>query len=150
MRARPGRKPLTVSLMSISWGTGGGCSRARRMTTRQVSRWASGFGATEDRLDRYRRRRDRREDRELREGRREPLAASVLRLLRFLVAAALSVGVFLGGAFLILQTEWTWGWPVLLILVALIMITLGGVRRSEEHTSELQSRGHLVCRLLLE
>src|SRR5690625_3082589 len=28
---------------------------------------------------------------------------------------------------------------------------LGGVTdRSEEHTSELQSRGHLVCRLLLE
>src|SRR5207253_8182884 len=25
-----------------------------------------------------------------------------------------------------------------------------GNRRSEEHTSELQSRGHLVCRLLLE
>src|SRR5690625_2790824 len=27
---------------------------------------------------------------------------------------------------------------------------LRGVARSEEHTSELQSRGHLVCRLLLE
>src|SRR5439155_25673177 len=26
----------------------------------------------------------------------------------------------------------------------------GSTRRSEEHTSELQSRGHLVCRLLLE
>src|SRR5437870_10758958 len=26
----------------------------------------------------------------------------------------------------------------------------GEVERSEEHTSELQSRGHLVCRLLLE
>src|SRR5207253_7992068 len=25
-----------------------------------------------------------------------------------------------------------------------------GVLRSEEHTSELQSRGHIVCRLLLE
>src|SRR5437660_2896904 len=25
-----------------------------------------------------------------------------------------------------------------------------GMDRSEEHTSELQSRGHLVCRLLLE
>src|SRR5690625_7032111 len=25
-----------------------------------------------------------------------------------------------------------------------------GIPRSEEHTSELQSRGHLVCRLLLE
>src|SRR5215208_7724994 len=27
---------------------------------------------------------------------------------------------------------------------------LAGGNRSEEHTSELQSRGHLVCRLLLE
>src|SRR5207253_3771629 len=27
---------------------------------------------------------------------------------------------------------------------------LAHVARSEEHTSELQSRGHLVCRLLLE
>src|SRR5437870_8303551 len=27
---------------------------------------------------------------------------------------------------------------------------LAGAGRSEEHTSELQSRGHLVCRLLLE
>src|SRR5690625_5444822 len=26
----------------------------------------------------------------------------------------------------------------------------GALTRSEEHTSELQSRGHLVCRLLLE
>src|SRR5690625_6128921 len=36
-----------------------------------------------------------------------------------------------------------------------IAILTGGTviseeRRSEEHTSELQSRGHLVCRLLLE
>src|SRR5690625_6793485 len=28
--------------------------------------------------------------------------------------------------------------------------TLNKTGRSEEHTSELQSRGHLVCRLLLE
>src|SRR5439155_15638730 len=27
---------------------------------------------------------------------------------------------------------------------------MGAAERSEEHTSELQSRGHLVCRLLLE
>src|SRR5207253_3488248 len=27
---------------------------------------------------------------------------------------------------------------------------MAALRRSEEHTSELQSRGHLVCRLLLE
>src|SRR5690625_5586611 len=31
-----------------------------------------------------------------------------------------------------------------------IRMLLGLIRRSEEHTSELQSRGHLVCRLLLE
>src|SRR5690625_6082910 len=30
------------------------------------------------------------------------------------------------------------------------LIVLGLPDRSEEHTSELQSRGHLVCRLLLE
>src|SRR3712207_7538600 len=30
------------------------------------------------------------------------------------------------------------------------MIRTFGVRRSEEHTSELQSRQYLVCRLLLE
>src|SRR3989449_8980280 len=30
------------------------------------------------------------------------------------------------------------------------MLRKAGIRRSEEHTSELQSRLHLVCRLLLE
>src|SRR2546422_7035143 len=30
------------------------------------------------------------------------------------------------------------------------MLSMGFVARSEEHTSELQSRLHLVCRLLLE
>src|SRR5690625_6978342 len=29
-------------------------------------------------------------------------------------------------------------------------VAVFGAGRSEEHTSELQSRGHLVCRLLLE
>src|SRR3989442_7453898 len=31
-----------------------------------------------------------------------------------------------------------------------VQVLLGGDFRSEEHTSELQSRPHLVCRLLLE
>src|SRR5690625_5916914 len=31
-----------------------------------------------------------------------------------------------------------------------LSVTENTDRRSEEHTSELQSRGHLVCRLLLE
>src|SRR5207253_8366185 len=35
-------------------------------------------------------------------------------------------------------------WPILSLAAALDQ------DRSEEHTSELQSRGHLVCRLLLE
>src|SRR5690625_5868569 len=36
-------------------------------------------------------------------------------------------------------------------LAALVSLAAAGflMRRSEEHTSELQSRGHLVCRLLL-
>src|SRR5437870_9269564 len=32
----------------------------------------------------------------------------------------------------------------------IVELTVVVDRRSEEHTSELQSRGHLVCRLLLE
>src|SRR5439155_7333396 len=34
--------------------------------------------------------------------------------------------------------------------ILLLGALLGRRSRSEEHTSELQSRGHLVCRLLLE
>src|SRR3989442_5361355 len=34
--------------------------------------------------------------------------------------------------------------------IALVHLGLGNNERSEEHTSELQSRPHLVCRLLLE
>src|SRR5690625_5629783 len=37
---------------------------------------------------------------------------------------------------------------VTVLYIALFLAALAG--RSEEHTSELQSRGHLVCRLLLE
>src|SRR5690625_2648605 len=36
------------------------------------------------------------------------------------------------------------------ILVPGLSLVISGPSRSEEHTSELQSRGHLVCRLLLE
>src|SRR5690625_6011803 len=36
------------------------------------------------------------------------------------------------------------------IPISLVLAILALLRRSEEHTSELQSRGHLVCRLLLE
>src|SRR2546429_3099058 len=39
--------------------------------------------------------------------------------------------------------------PSLLLILALVASYLPA-RRSEEHTSELQSRLHLVCRLLLE
>src|SRR5205814_8364338 len=41
--------------------------------------------------------------------------------------------------------DWTWVSAVLLIDVSHVWST-----RSEEHTSELQSLRHLVCRLLLE
>src|SRR5206468_9449576 len=43
------------------------------------------------------------------------------------------------------------GWSVLTTSGANLGITVGGLAvRSEEHTSELQSRSDLVCRLLLE
>src|SRR2546422_8522233 len=39
---------------------------------------------------------------------------------------------------------------LLLVTLALTSAPPAGAQRSEEHTSELQSRLHLVCRLLLE
>src|SRR5690625_6629314 len=36
------------------------------------------------------------------------------------------------------------------IMIGIISFVMPAALRSEEHTSELQSRGHLVCRLLLE
>src|SRR5690625_4221541 len=44
------------------------------------------------------------------------------------------------------------GMPVIaaVIIGLLLGALIGLLNRSEEHTSELQSRGHLVCRLLLE
>src|SRR6266487_5249587 len=43
-----------------------------------------------------------------------------------------------------------WDWACALAAVAVIAYVLHGGDRSEEHTSELQSPVHLVCRLLLE
>src|SRR3989442_9736849 len=49
-----------------------------------------------------------------------------------------------------------WGWVMWCVCGGLAAATIIGVwsfapwARSEEHTSELQSRPHLVCRLLLE
>src|SRR2546422_7001798 len=47
------------------------------------------------------------------------------------------------------------GWVFVYVVVnqlgyMVVIILAGRVERSEEHTSELQSRLHLVCRLLLE
>src|SRR5690625_5523587 len=42
------------------------------------------------------------------------------------------------------------GLAALMTITAIMLITTTIRLRSEEHTSELQSRGHLVCRLLLE
>src|SRR2546429_1709621 len=39
---------------------------------------------------------------------------------------------------------------ILVILISELFDKFGFISRSEEHTSELQSRLHLVCRLLLE
>src|SRR5690625_5858574 len=41
------------------------------------------------------------------------------------------------------QRWWSWSW-------CSSSVRRAPAQRSEEHTSELQSRGHLVCRLLLE
>src|SRR2546422_7477510 len=47
------------------------------------------------------------------------------------------------------KKEWQAAW-LLRAVTCVDLTTLQGDDRSEEHTSELQSRLHLVCRLLLE
>src|SRR5688572_31584517 len=43
-----------------------------------------------------------------------------------------------------------WAFPVKSPLLCLRFWGVDGVKRSEEHTSELQSQSNIVCRLLLE
>src|SRR5690554_7597462 len=63
----------------------------------------------------------------------------------------------------VLWVIWGWhsqAWALIVLQLGLFAMNLrgtrknaappGNARRSEEHTSELQSRPHLVCRLLLE
>src|SRR5690554_7017911 len=64
-----------------------------------------------------------------------------VRATRLTRASSLHFSVVTSPAFIMLRTTWlTAGcdWP------------MSSAIRSEEHTSELQSRPHLVCRLLLE
>src|SRR3712207_6943349 len=56
---------------------------------------------------------------------------------RVLVQEAEADGV---GTVLVEEVQWIYG----------VSLGLAHLRRSEEHTSELQSRQYLVCRLLLE
>src|SRR5207253_11226059 len=46
--------------------------------------------------------------------------------------------------------KWLWGNGSVQAITRTIVQGVAKPKRSEEHTSELQSRGHLVCRLLLE
>src|SRR5205809_3698253 len=65
--------------------------------------------------------------------------------------------LFRSNALELLPAQLHWGLLPLVVVMALLKLRLDGrpphlalVARSEEHTSELQSRLHLVCRLLLE
>src|SRR5690554_7278153 len=67
--------------------------------------------------------------------------------------ASLLGGLLLGGLALTAQAEDTFSPDQLAVMAggcASCHGTDGRLARSEEHTSELQSRPHLVCRLLLE
>src|SRR5205814_4664682 len=76
------------------------------------------------------------------------LVATWLARVRFWVAAALIAFLFLG----LLPAYSQSSFVALFAVTLAVSFVLGGpvLRRSEEHTSELQSLRHLVCRLLLE
>src|SRR5690625_6638643 len=52
---------------------------------------------------------------------------------------------------LVVPPDQAFGEDTLVYVIDVLAVSaMDGTERSEEHTSELQSRGHLVCRLLLE
>src|SRR2546421_3700391 len=78
--------------------------------------------------------------------------ASYPRLMRnilLIILILLLIGAFPGWGY-----SSGWGYypfgGVGLVLLIVLILALTGRLRSEEHTSELQSRSDLVCRLLLE
>src|SRR5690625_5737114 len=64
-------------------------------------------------------------------------------ILRFTASIAIILMLFWSN----IQTE---EGSITATLIAAFVLMTFTITRSEEHTSELQSRGHLVCRLLLE
>src|SRR5690625_2851897 len=74
--------------------------------------------------------------------------------LFFLQAVSESFGLvfeIIGGIFDLISGVFDFALQVLALAFTFSLLITGGfTSRSEEHTSELQSRGHLVCRLLLE
>src|SRR3712207_8087161 len=69
--------------------------------------------------------------------------------LPIFTVVALQFGALLGGS-VIVETVFSWPGAGWLLMQGVYARDLPVVRRSEEHTSELQSRQYLVCRLLLE
>src|SRR5690625_5458323 len=67
----------------------------------------------------------------------------------FLTVLPIAVVALVLGAILVKNITTPRSTPVDLASILLSAVTFGGLiyGRSEEHTSELQSRGHLVCRL---
>src|SRR3712207_7539578 len=67
---------------------------------------------------------------------------ALLRAVGSAISGSSEHGVILKRGFAATVEEW--------MLAAEYITSAGGDNRSEEHTSELQSRQYLVCRLLLE
>src|SRR3712207_8260287 len=74
------------------------------------------------------------------------LVLTSLTAVYYLALVAVTAGLTGGLGF-----SWPWLLPSVVLLVERTATVWSmGWRRSEEHTSELQSRQYLVCRLLLE
>src|SRR5690625_5408352 len=94
-------------------------------------------------------------------SRRKDLPAILSRLNPVTKSPAISVwatGLIIALLVLTGDITFTWSFSAFTVLIYYAITNLSSwmldkeqrLYRSEEHTSELQSRGHLVCRLLLE
>src|SRR3712207_8746047 len=76
---------------------------------------------------------------------RSRMEFAVLAMLTAVVLTLMGLALGVPGAWLVgLEGSWYY------LIAGLLMLLTAFLMRSEEHTSELQSRQYLVCRLLLE
>src|SRR5437870_3765658 len=79
-----------------------------------------------------------------------PRHSALVRFTHWITTICFSALLLTGIEIVISHPRFYWGETGTVLTKPLFQLPIPSSRRLEEHTSELQSRGHIVCRLLLQ